>query len=96
MQYHKMYEVCEKAIDKYGLEAQALMATEELSELITAICHMLRGRDHNMPEEIADVEIMLLQLKICLNCFEEVEKQKDFKLKRLESYMGEEDDSGSE
>ncbi len=84
MQYHEQFNICEKAIHERGLKSQALIAVEELSELITAICHMVRGREHNVPEEIADTEIMILQLKIAMDCCKEVEEQKEYKLRRLE------------
>lgn len=83
MQYHEMFKVCEQAVKKFGTNMQCSVAVEELSELITAICHMLRGREHNIYEEIADTEIMLLQIKIALGCADEVEQCKDKKLKRL-------------
>ena len=59
--------VCKKAIDTYGAAHQQLKAVEELSELIQAIMRALEGDKHNVEEEIADVEIMLTQLKIMYN-----------------------------
>lgn len=61
------------AITKYGEKAQEEVAIEECGELIQAICHKHRGRPHNIAEEIADVEVMLEQLKIINNCHKEVE-----------------------
>ena len=57
-------EVLSWAIKVFGDKAQEEVAMEELAELITAISHKHRGREHNIAEEIADVEIMLEQLKI--------------------------------
>ena len=54
----------EKAIKKWGKNAQVLMAVEEMSELTHELLADLRGREHNILEEMADVEIMLEQLKI--------------------------------
>ena len=62
------YEILTAAIEKYGEKAQEEVAIEEMSELIQAICHKHRGREHNIAEEIADVEIMLRQLKLINNC----------------------------
>lgn len=76
-------EVYELAIKTFGDEVQENVAVEECGELIQAICHKHRGREHNITEEIADVEIMLEQLKIINNCFEEVEEIKKQKIERL-------------
>jgi NTP pyrophosphatase (non-canonical NTP hydrolase) len=56
--------ILKSAIDTFGKENQCLVAMEELSELTTALSHFLRKRPHNIAEEIADVQIMLDQLKI--------------------------------
>ena len=56
------------AIQTFGEQAQERQTIEELSELVQAICHKHRGRTHNIAEEIADVEIMLAQLKIINKC----------------------------
>ena len=77
------------AIKTYGEAAQEEVAMEELAELITAISHKHRGKEHNIAEEISDVEIMLEQLKIINNCAAEVENVRKFKIKRLyEDYLG--------
>lgn len=57
----------EKVIIKYGIEAQSRQAMEECAELIQAINKALRyptaASRAQLIEEIADVEIMLQQLK---------------------------------
>ena len=74
------------AIGNYGESAQMIVAMEECSELIQAISKKLRGRDTNVEEEVADVEIMLEQLK--LMCNESlVEDFKEKKLERLEQRL---------
>lgn len=78
------YEILNAAIEKYGEKEQEEVAIEELSELIQAICHKHRGREHNIAEEIADVEIMLEQLKIINECFDEVARIRAEKELRLE------------
>ena len=50
-------------INYFGIENQKKKVIEELSELIQAIC---KNDLENILEEIADVEIMLKQLKIIL------------------------------
>lgn len=49
----------------YGKESQSIVAIEELSELQKELCKMLRGigNPEHLAEEIADVEIMLCQIK---------------------------------
>lgn len=71
------------AIKLFGERAQEEVAMEECAELIQAITHKHRGRDHNIAEEIADVEIMLEQLKIINNCHDEVAKIHKEKINRL-------------
>lgn len=59
----------ETIIDNYGYEKQSRKAIEELGELIVAINKNIddpgnKEKFENLVEEIADVEIMLEQLKI--------------------------------
>lgn len=77
------HDVLSLAIATFGERAQEEVAIEECSELISAISHKHRGRDHNIPEEIADVEIMLEQLKIINGCHAEVAKIRSRKVLRL-------------
>jgi hypothetical protein len=54
------------ALEAFGVDAQLAQAQEELAELIVVISHLRRGRiGHPMGlrDEIADVEIMLEQLR---------------------------------
>ena len=76
-------QILEAAIKTFGERNQEEMAVEECAELITAIKHKHRGREHNIAEEIADVEIMLEQLKIINNCRKEVEEIHKQKIERL-------------
>lgn len=76
-------EILESAIKVYGVFNQENMAIEECAELIQAINKKHRGKQHNIPEEIADVEIMLEQLKIANDCHEEVEVIRQWKIDRL-------------
>jgi len=61
-------KIFKKSIDVYGKEVQSRQAMEECAELIQAINKILRYPDKkdskpNLIEEIADVEIMIFQLK---------------------------------
>lgn len=75
-----------KAIGNYGEAAQQIVAMEECSELIQAISKKLRGRENNVEEEIADVEIMVEQLRL-MSDSSLVDKIKEEKLQRLEQRL---------
>lgn len=81
--------VLEEALSIYGLEAQLKMAIEEMSELTKEICKHFGGRDNKkeLAEEIADVEIMMEQLKIAFNCYYTVEDIKGAKIIRLKDRL---------
>ena len=66
-------------------EMQKNQCIEECAELIQAINKKHRGREHNIPEEIADVEICLEQLKMINNCADKVERYKTAKTERLKA-----------
>lgn len=84
-------DILQKAIAKYGVDAQTKMVLEEMSELQKEICKSWRGKENtgNIAEEIADVEIMLDQLKMMLDIEVEVEQYRHEKLLRLEQRMEE-------
>ena len=73
-------------INSYGTKSQEDVAIEEMAELQKAI---LKHRRYTGDEtragiidEIADVEIMIEQLKIIYSCSKEVEERKDYKIGR--------------
>lgn len=78
-------EIIRHAIDTFGEQNQIIVAIEELSELQKELCKLLRGQYHitNMSEEMADVEIMLEQLKVIFGNRENVDNWKPTKLLRL-------------
>lgn len=82
--------IIKKAIEHNGNTKQKIVAIEELSELQKEICKELRGLgniDH-ITEEIADVEIMLKQLKKMYLIDEvKIEEYKVLKLKRLDDRL---------
>lgn len=87
---NKINNVCEKLLKKYG-EKQLIVAVEELSEMIKAITKSLRGNFdiENITEEIADVFIILEQLKLYFNIGEtELNEVIEFKINRTkEKYL---------
>lgn len=82
----KQQEICKKAINTFGERRQVIKVCEELGELQTALCKFTLDNKHNVEEEIADVEIMLSQLRLMTHLFDisEIERIKEEKLKRLE------------
>lgn len=78
-------EICRAALEAFGAEAQMVMAIEEMSELTKELCKHRRGRDNveAIAEEIADVEIMLCQMKMLFDCAGQVETFRRYKLERL-------------
>lgn len=73
-----------KLISKFGCDNQIIVGIEELAELQKELTKQLRGNGHinHIVSEIADVEIMLEQLKIIFNCKKEVENTKYYKIYR--------------
>jgi hypothetical protein len=56
--------ILQQAVDTWGVESQVIMAMEEMAELTVALSHAWRGREANVIEEIADVQIMLDEMKL--------------------------------
>lgn len=56
-----------KAITKFGMTKQRTKAAEEAAELIQALLKDVLGEPHNVEEEIADMEIMLAQMRLIYN-----------------------------
>jgi len=79
-------DVLERAVDTFGTVSQMIVSIEEMSELQKELCKHLRGSDNKdaIAEEIADVEIMLDQLKLIFNCRYQVIDWRTKKLSRLE------------
>ncbi|ARE87744.1 hypothetical protein [Clostridium formicaceticum] len=82
-------EVYKKALETWGQEAQITMVFEEMSELQKELCKALRGNKvtGNIAEEIADVEIMLEQMKLLFGIESLVRANKIYKLERLDERL---------
>ena len=82
---NKMNEICEKAVAKWGEQAQIAMLVEECGELLQALMHHFRGRNkiEDVQTEIADVLMMCWQMR---HIFGEngVDEQLKYKLARIE------------
>ena len=84
--------ILKKALAHYGHSNQLIKAMEEMGELTTAIAkqmtagtttEMLKAR-RPIVEELSDCEIMFDQIKLIFDIKPvEIEKQKEFKLARL-------------
>lgn len=85
--------ILNKAIKTYGVNTQLDMCIEEMSELTKEICKHKRGKNNydEIVEEMADVYIMMEQLKIMLNISpEDIELAKNIKLDRLRERLNDE------
>ena len=85
------FAVLGDAISTFGAQAQEAMLLEEMSELQKEICKCWRGRDNvaEIAEEIADVEIMLDQVKMIFCCAGRVRAIRASKIRRLEERIRE-------
>lgn len=83
-------KIISTALHSYGAENQCIKCVEELSELQKEICKALigSGSQFHIAEEIADVEIMLAQMKIHYGCAHDVAAIKTQKLKQLAKNLG--------
>ncbi len=82
-------QVLQRALDTYGSRAQVVMVFEEMSELQKELCKYLRGRGsfEHIAEEIADVEIMLEQMKMLFFCANDVRDVRRCKVERLKERL---------
>lgn len=77
-----------KAIERFGPPNQMIKAIEEMSELTKVLAKILvMGGEVSLDElieEVADVTIMMEQLRLMYNINDEVCEMMDGKVKRLE------------
>lgn len=91
----------DRAITTYGAPAQMDMAVEEMAELTKALCKIKRAQDGcevtaaigNVIEEMADVQIMLDQLRIIFH--RSTEEVEEAKLERLKTVLTAETTGGT-
>jgi len=73
--------------EEYGMNSMLYIAIEEMAELQKELTKILRGKGNcdNFIEEVADVEIMLEQLKHATGIPQEiVEEHKEYKIRRAQ------------
>lgn len=75
-------------INHYGRINQIIKCIEEMSELTQALTKYLGGETDNITEEIADVEIMLEQMRFIFDKDGIVDRTKSFKRLRQYERMG--------
>lgn len=82
--------ILKEAIKSWGIKAQTEMLIEECAELIQAISKYNRANDsdiqkrfENIAEEIADVEILLDQMRIIFKNDKLIEEYREMKIDRL-------------
>lgn len=92
------YIIEQKAVKTYGKMSQLIVAIEELSELIKELTKCLRCEDNvdHISEEMADVYIMLDQLRIMFNNDYSIAAWKLKKLRRLNERIRQLHNSGSD
>ncbi len=85
----KRIDLYDAALLKYGLQAQEDVLLEEMSELSKVILKGRRSRiiREDLVDEIADVEIMLEQIKQYHNLSNRVVERKRYKKRRLEERL---------
>lgn len=83
--YEQRAKVYRAATHAYDEGMQAIIAIEEMSELTKALCKAFRGRMDReaVAEEIADVTIMMEQLRVTFDMNNAVSDAMDFKISRL-------------
>ena len=88
--YEDRKKVYQSALRKWGVDLQTMMAVEEMSELTKEICKIKRGKIDldALADEIADVTIMLEQLREIYGLNDAVCDHMDAKILRLQSRVG--------
>lgn len=83
-------KIIHTALHKNGAKKQRTKCIEEMSELIKELCKddIGEGNNFHVAEEIADVEIMLAQMKIYYGCEKTVPMFKRSKIKQLGEKLG--------
>ena len=86
-------EIMQTALDQWGLAAQVGQTVEECAELIVALQkHINRTPSPdtiaNILDEIADVEMMLAQMRLALNIDDDTLRERiERKFKKLSQYL---------
>jgi len=85
--------IMQTCLDQWGINAQVGQAVEECAELIVALQKYANrtpqpGMTENILDEIADVEMMLAQMRLVLGINDDVlRKRIEYKFERLGRYL---------
>lgn len=84
----KQLNLYNKALARYGIDAQKLMVVEECGELLNALAKLSRGRAsiEELITELADVHIMVEQMALYYG-WAEFQEEKERKLERLQQRL---------
>ena len=88
-------EMMQTALDKWGLNAQVGQTVEECAELIVALQKYINRTPkpdavENIIDEIADVEMMLAQMRLVLGINDDtLRKRIEYKFEKLNEYFRE-------
>ena len=88
--------ICYTALEHYGVHSQIVKCMEECGELIQALARKMCGEENieNVVEELADVEIMLMQMRMVFGR-SSAHRAMAQKLARLKMRMEEEEEDPS-
>ena len=85
--------IMQAALDKWGINAQVGQTVEECAELIVALQKYVNrtpqpGMIENILDEIADVEMMLAQMRLVLGISDgTLRKRIEYKFEKLNQYL---------
>ena len=84
------------ALDRWGLNAQAGQTVEECAELIVALQKYVNRSQpemiENILDEIADVEMMLAQMRLVLSIDDDtLRKRIEYKFEKLNQYLSDDE-----
>ena len=80
-------DIMKKAISLWGINAQLDMLQEECAELIQTISKYKRNKPNNIPEEIADVMILITQISDYFQLHNQIELVRKEKINRLKNNL---------
>lgn len=88
--YTERQSVYRAALRAWGQDAQVNKFVEELGEFLVEFSRMRNGGDNKeaFAEELADLTIMLEQLRLIYDVNDEVCAYMDYKIRRLQSRAG--------
>ena len=90
-------ELYKQAVKLWGTDAQLGMLQEEAAEVIVQVNKVRRGsHPFGLMEELADLEIMIEQIKGILKCDDKVAELKIKKLEKLKRYIDNSNPSNSD